>query len=152
MQWNNFKEKCKKNLLVISERTNIDVTLACEDGQQVEAHKVILAFSIPFFQKWLTRNKHNHPLVYMRGMKSENLLAFLDFLYYGVVNVYQQNLDSFLVIAEELQLKGLIGITDAPSVRPQTPVKKYVFTDEEKYLAGGASGAHRGRTGGALGA
>ena len=27
-----------------------DVTLACEDGQQREAHKIILAASIPFFQ------------------------------------------------------------------------------------------------------
>ena len=90
------------------------MTLACEDGQQVEAHKVILAFSIPFFQKWLTRNKHNHPLVYMRGMKSEDLLANVYFLYYGEVNVYPQNIDSFLVIAEEFQLKGLIGKTDAP--------------------------------------
>ena len=95
--------------MVISERTNIDVTLACEDGQQVEAHKVILAFSIPFFQKWLTRNKHNHPLVYMRGLKSEVLLAIVDFLYFGEANVFQENLDSFLAIAEEFRLKGLTG-------------------------------------------
>ena len=26
-----------------------DVTLACEDGQQVEAHKVVLTSSSPFF-------------------------------------------------------------------------------------------------------
>ena len=113
------------------------MTLACEDGQQVEAHKVILAFSIPFFQKWLTRNKHNHPLVYMRGMKSENLLAIVDFLYYGKVNVYQQNLDSFLVIAEERQLKG-----------PQTPVT-IMFSLMKRNTW---PGAHWGRTGGAPGA
>ena len=124
------------------------MTLACEDGQQVEAHKVILAFSIPFFQKWLTRNKHNHPLVYMRGMKSENLLAIVDFLYYGKVNVYQQNLDSFLVIAEEFQLKGLIGKTDAPPVRPQTPVRNVVSLLKRNTWPG----AHRGRTRGAPGA
>ena len=124
------------------------MTLACEDGQQVEAHKVILAFSIPFFQKWLTRNKHNHPLVYMRGMKSENLLAIVDFLYYGKVNVYQQNLDSFLVIAEEFQLKGLIGKTDAPPVRPQTPVT-IMFSLMKRNTW---PGAHWGRTGGAPGA
>ena len=113
---------------------------------------MILAFSIPFFQKWLTRNKHNHPLVYMRGMKSENLLAIVDFLYYGKVNVYQQNLDSFLVIAEEFQLKGLIGKTDAPPSAPPNTCEKCGLTAEEKYLAGGAPGAHRGRTGGARGA
>ena len=89
-----------------------DVTLACEDGQQVEAHKMILAASSPFFQKLLGRNKHPHPLIYMRGMKSEYLLAIVDFLYCGEANVFQYNLDSFLAIAEELQLKGLMGKTD----------------------------------------
>ena len=43
----------------------------------------------------------------MRGMKSEDLLAILDFLYCGETNVYQENLDSFLAIAEEFELKGL---------------------------------------------
>ena len=33
----------------------------------------------------------------------------VDFLYFGEANVYQENLDSFLAVAEELQLKGLMG-------------------------------------------
>ena len=45
----------------------------------------------------------------MRGVKSEDLLAIIDFLYFGEANVTQENLDSFLAIAEELQLKGLMG-------------------------------------------
>ena len=45
-------------------------------------------------------------------MKSEVLLAIVDFLYHGESNVFQENLDSFLAIAEELQLKGLMGKTD----------------------------------------
>merc|ERR1719222_1444621 len=53
--------------------------------------------------------KHSHPLIFMRGMKSEDLVAIIDFLYCGEANVYQENLDSFLAIAEELQLKGLMG-------------------------------------------
>ena len=89
-----------------------DVTLACEDGQQLEAHKVILAASSPFFQNVLERNKHPHPLVYMRGLKFEDLLAIVDFIYCGEANVFQENLDSFLTTAKELQLKGLMGKTD----------------------------------------
>ena len=113
LQWNDFQDNIKSafgNLRKDNDFT--DVTLACEDGQQVEAHKVILAASSPFFQKLLGRNKHPHPLIYMRGMKSEDLLAIMDFLYRGEANVFQENLDSFLVIAEELQLKGLMGKTD----------------------------------------
>ena len=60
-----------------------DVTLACEDGQQMEAHKVILAASSPFFENILQRNKHPHPLIYLRGFKSVDLRAILDFLYFA---------------------------------------------------------------------
>ena len=45
----------------------------------------------------------------MRGVKSEDLLAVVDFLYFGEANVYQENLETFLVIAKELKLKGLNG-------------------------------------------
>ena len=103
-----------------------DVTLACEDGQQVEAHKVILAASSPFFQKLFARNKHPHPLIYMRGVKSHDLSAILDFLYRGEANVLPENLDSFLAISEELQLKGLIGKSDE---------KDFAKFEDEKFVA-----------------
>ena len=88
------------------------MTLVSDDGKQVEAHKVILASSSPFFANLLKRNKHPHPLIYMRGVKYANLLAILEFLYHGEANLFQDDLDSFLAIAEELQLKGLIGTSE----------------------------------------
>ena len=110
LQWNNFQQNVKFAFGNLREdKYFTDVTLACEDGQQLEAHKVIMAASSPFFQKLLETNKHPHPLIYMRGLKSEDLVAIVDFLYCGEANVYQENLDSFLAIAEELQLKGLVG-------------------------------------------
>ena len=39
-------------------------------------------------------------------------LELLDFLYRGEANVFQVNLHTFLSIAEELQVKGLMGSTD----------------------------------------
>ena len=92
------------------------MTLACEDGRQMEAHKVILAASSPFFEKILQRNKHPHPLIYLKGFQSQDLLAILDFLYFGEANIYQENLDSFLAIAEELKLKGLTGQTSSDKI------------------------------------
>ena len=113
LQWNDFQDNIKSAFGNFRKDNDFaDVTLACEDGQQVEAHKVILAGSSPFFQKLLGRNKHPHPLIYMRGMKFDDLLAIVDFLYCGEANVFQENLDSFLAIAEELQLKGLMGKPD----------------------------------------
>ena len=43
----------------------------------------------------------------MRGLKSNDLTNMLNFLYVGEANVFQEDLDSFLALAEELQLKGL---------------------------------------------
>jgi len=110
LKWNDFQENAISAFGTLREdREFADVTLACEDGQQVEAHKVILASSSPFFLNLLRSNKHPHPLIYMRGLKSDDIVAMVDFLYFGEANVYQENLDSFLAVAEELQLKGLMG-------------------------------------------
>ena len=108
LQWNDFKENINFAFgRLKDDKEFVDVTLACEDGQQVEAHKVVFIASSPFFLNILKRNKHTHPLIYMRDVKSENLTAMVDFFYHGEANVFQENLDS--ILAEELQLKGLRG-------------------------------------------
>ena len=113
LQWNDFQENLKCAFGNLRENNDFaDVTLACEDGQLVEAHRVILAASSPFFQRLLVRNRHAHPIIHMRGVKSDDLSAIVDFLYRGEANVHQENLDSFLAIADELQLNGLIEKTD----------------------------------------
>ena len=53
IQWNDFQENIKSVFEHLREDNFADVTLVCEDGQQVEAHKVILASSSPFFQSCL---------------------------------------------------------------------------------------------------
>ena len=125
LQWNDFKENAVNAFGSLKEDKDFtDVTLVCEDGKQVEAHKVILANSSPFFQHILRKNKHINPLVYMRGVKSDDLFAIVDFLYCGEANIYQENLDSFLAIAEELQLKGLMGDFKMSSPQKVRPVLK----------------------------
>ena len=91
LQWNDFQDNVKSAFGNLRESTDFsDVTLACEDGHQIEVHKVILAASSPFFQALLKRNKHSHPLIYLRGMKSVDLAAMVDFLYCGEANIYQE--------------------------------------------------------------
>ena len=112
LKWNDFQENVTTAFGSLKEDNKFtDVTLACEDGQQIEAHKVILAACSPFFENLLNKNakKHHHPLIYMKGMKFEDLHAIIDFLYLGEANIFQESLDSFLNIAEDLKLKGLTG-------------------------------------------
>ena len=72
LQWNDFRQNISASFGDLrGDKEFSDVTLACEDGQQVEAHKVILASSSPFFKELLRKNKHPHPLLYMRALKSD---------------------------------------------------------------------------------
>ena len=78
LQWNDFRENVDsafKSLRHDKEFT--DVTLACEDGHQMEAHKVILAASSPFFEKILQKNKHPNPLIYLKGFQSKDFVSIL---------------------------------------------------------------------------
>ena len=110
MQWNDFQNNVKSAFADLrTDKDFVDVTLACENGQQILAHKVILSSSSPVFMDILRTNKHTHPMVYMTGIKSENLIAIVDFLYFGEANIFQENLDAFLALANELKLKGLEG-------------------------------------------
>ena len=104
LRWNDFQGNVNSAFGSLREDSDFaDVTLACEDGHQVEVHKVILAASSPFFKSLLKCNKHTNPLVYMRGVLSENLTAIVDFLYHGEANLRQENLESFFALAEELK-------------------------------------------------
>ena len=110
LKWNDFKDNVLTAFGSLRDDNDFaDVTLVCEDGEQVEAHKVILAASSPFFENILKRNKHSHLVIFMRGVKSADLLAIIDFLYLGEAKIYQEDLESFLAIADELKLKGLMG-------------------------------------------
>ena len=90
-------------------RTLLMLTLLCEDGVQLEAHRVVLASLSPFFEDILKRGKHPNPLIYMRSLNSRDISSILDFLYLGEAKICQENLDNFLALAGELQLKGLTG-------------------------------------------
>ena len=63
-------------------------------------------------------------------------MAILDFLYFGEANVYQEDLDSFLTIAEQLKLKGLTDQTSADLLNPQeTPENiKPVIKSKELFM------------------
>ena len=107
LRWNDFESNISDAFRDLKEDKDFsDVTLACSD-QQVEAHKVILAASSNFFKKVLKNIQHNHPLIYMKGVKFRDLEAVLNFVYYGEVNVAKTDLNNFLTLGEELEVKGL---------------------------------------------
>jgi len=129
LRWNDFESNISGAFRELREDKDFfDITLACDDDQ-VEAHKVILSACSPFFRSVLKRNKHQHPLVYLKGVRYTDLLSVLNFMYHGEVNVAQEELNSFLAVAEDLKVKGLTqnGSNSKPS-NEQTAARKPSIT------------------------
>ena len=136
LQWNDFRENVNTAFKKLrNDKKFTDVTVVCEDGQQMEAHKVILASSSPFFEKILQQSKHPHPLIYLRGFQSKDFASILDFLYFGEANVYQEDLDPFLAIAEGIKLKGLTGQTSSELFEEQEKSRHFEPTKISKEVS-----------------
>jgi len=107
LRWNDFESNISVAFRELrDDKDFFDVTLACED-EQLQAHKVILSACSPFFRNVLRRNPHATPLIYLKGVKYSDLQSVLNFMYHGEVNVAQEELNSFLAVAEDLRVKGL---------------------------------------------
>jgi len=107
LRWNDFETNISSAFKELrDDKDFFDVTLACDD-EQIQAHKVILSACSPFFRNILRRNPHQHPLLYLKGVKYTDLQSVLNFMYHGEVNVAQEELNSFLAVAEDLRVKGL---------------------------------------------
>jgi len=107
LRWNDFESNISVAFRELREEKDFfDVTLACDDNQ-VQAHKVILSACSPWFRNVLRKNPHQHPLLYLKGVKYQELISVLNFMYQGEVNVAQEELNSFLAVAEDLRVKGL---------------------------------------------
>jgi len=121
LRWNDFAENVSGAFKELrTESDFFDVTLACTDSgsKTLQAHKVILSACSNFFKSTFRQqtnaNKHPNPYIYLRGVTYTDLTSILDFIYNGEVNVAQEDLNSFLAVAEELQIKGLTN-RDTPA-------------------------------------
>jgi len=107
LRWNDFESNISSSFSELREDKDFfDATLACDD-EQIQAHKLIISACSPFFRNVLRRNPHQNPLIYLKGVRFTDLQAILNFMYHGEVNVAQEDLNSFLAVAEDLKVKGL---------------------------------------------
>ena len=70
----------------------------------------------PLLRSILSRHPHHHPLLYLRGVRLADLQLILTFCYQGEVNVPQEDLNSFLSTAEDLQIKGLTSASSQDGI------------------------------------
>ena len=110
LKWNDFQTTISQYFKHLrDEKDFFDVTLVTDDHQQFETHKIVLSACSSFFRPILKVNVHAHPLIYLSGVDSANLQLILNYIYEGEVQLYQEQLDLFLDVAEKLQISGLLG-------------------------------------------
>ena len=103
LKWNNYQSNMSDVFLSMLNNENmVDVTLAC-DGQNIKAHKMVLAACSPYFQTLFQTNPCKHPIVILKDVRFLDLRAIIDFMYRGEVNVGQDQLAALLKTAETLK-------------------------------------------------
>ena len=115
LKWNDFQDNVSKTFKKLRSTDHFyDVTLVSDDQQQMSAHKVVLASCSEYLKNVLTSNKHSNPMLCLSGVTREDLQNMLDYIYYGEIQIYQDNLDTFLDVAQRFQLDGLMQGKDEP--------------------------------------
>ena len=85
-----------------------DVTIVCNDGDQVPAHKFVLSSSSSLLQQMLTnsssRFQSRNDFIYLPTVKLKELKPLLQFMYLGQTKISQENLETFISLAADLKI------------------------------------------------
>ena len=84
-----------------------DVTLACEDGKQLRAHKIILSGASSVFDKILTDYSDSNPIIYFCDTTYEHLEYTLRFVYLGEVAINENEMKPFMETINKFRINGL---------------------------------------------
>ena len=132
LKWNDFQSVVSQSFSVLREESDFyDVTLVSDDHTQISAHKLVLSASSQFFKSILKKNPHSHPLLYLSGVDSSSLGFVLDYIYQGEVQIYQNELDNFLEVAQKLKIQGLPSVDDLENANEDSFHLKIELTEEE---------------------
>ena len=133
LKWNDYNSsltKCFRDLRDNDEM--LDVTLVSQ-GQTFKAHKLVLSACSPIFKSMLKKTSQSggmqqpflQPFIFLHNVRREDIEAILDFMYNGEVSVSQDDLRSFLGVAEELRVRGLTQMdVDSKTEEPREDSKK----------------------------
>ena len=107
--WRDFQNNIKESVqeLQVSEKF-CDVTLVCEDGEHVSAHRAVLASGSTVLRNLFKKTAERpDDLVFLTGVSREEVETLLHWLYTGQVILERVGLASFLGLARSLAVKGV---------------------------------------------
>ena len=110
LKWNDFDSNASKAFRKLrKEEDFFDVTLVSDDEHHISAHKLVLCSSSEFFKNILRKVKQVNPVIYLHGIQAKELYSVMDYIYEGEVQLYQEDLDYFLELAQKLRIEGMMG-------------------------------------------
>ena len=115
LKWNDFQTNVSKSFGSLRNENYLhDVTLVGDDHQQISAHKLVLSACSEYFKSIFKNSKYpnQHPVLCLNGISSSDINNILDYIYNGEIQIYQDDLDRFLDIAQRLKLDGLMASED----------------------------------------
>lgn len=105
--WNNFHNNLRNGFQsLLKDEDLVDVTLATE-GKYLKAHKTVLSICSSYFKELFRVNPCKHPIVILQDVNYSVLTSLLQFMYQGEVSVSQEEIPTFMKVAEMLKVKGL---------------------------------------------
>ena len=85
-----------------------DVTLVTDDNVHTAAHKIVLSACSEYFRNIFKKNKVLNLYVCLDGVSSKELGNIMDYIYFGEVQIHQDDMDRFLEVAQRFKLEGLL--------------------------------------------
>ena len=105
LKWPNHFQHLKSMITVMfkSIDSTTDVTLVCDDGKEINAHKVVLCASSNFLNNAISRNENLKKLS-LKGIQHQEMKSILEFMYLGVVKVSQDKINEWIYAAKILEV------------------------------------------------
>ena len=129
VKWSEFETNIRDYFRKLREEQIVfDVTLATDDGHQIQAHKIVLSAGSTFFRDIFSKSVHTKMLVYLKGIKSKNLKHVGQFLYNGEVYINQEDISEFLETAKELKIIGIEN--EVPDIIHSEPITEVIKEDK----------------------
>ena len=126
LKWNDFDTNIREYFGKLrDDQISYDVTLVTDDGQQIQAHKLILSAGSQFFNDILIRSDNNNLFIYLQGIRSDLIKHVTDFIYNGEVFIKQEELEEVLETGKELKVNGLMGEIQV--------VQRFMQEDQDSY-------------------
>ena len=131
LKWNDFFSNVTTSLGNLRNEKNLhDVTLLTDDYHQVTAHRLVLSVSSEYFQNIFKNASSPNLMLCLDGVNKKDLDNCLNYMYFGEVQIYQEELDRFLHIAQRLKMKGLLK-DDTENVNINEEYDTQVVSEEE---------------------